>query len=45
MADKVKRIAKCRSCGQPLGRLTHLGTETGSKQCINRECKKYGRVA
>lgn len=42
-----KKIAKCRTCGQPLDKLVHAqtGTYTGSRQCINHECKQYGKVA
>ena len=40
----MKRIAKCRACGEPLHNMrTFQGHLVGARQCLNRDCKKYGK--
>jgi len=39
-----ERVAKCRACGEPLhDMVTFLGGKAGARQCLNRNCRKYGK--
>jgi len=41
----MKRVARCRSCKEELHHLVYLeGGESHMKQCLNRQCKQYGKA-
>ena len=41
-----KKAGRCRSCDQPLHKLIHAIDKgwTGAYQCINQQCKQYGKA-